>query len=49
MNRQANVREFKRLESEIAKSEADVEAKRWRQAELAAGAVADGITRAQYG
>lgn len=55
MNKQANVTEFRRLEAEIAKTEADVEAKKadveakkWRQAELAAEAVADGMTRAQY-
>jgi hypothetical protein len=48
MNPQSNIDEFKRLDTEIAESEADVEAKKWRQAELAAIAVADGMTQREY-
>jgi len=49
MNKTENIREFKQLESAIAEGEADIEAKRWRQAELAAIAVADGMSRVEYG
>src|SRR5262245_28257196 len=48
MNLDENAREFKQLESEIEASEADVEVKRWRQAELAASAVAEGLSRVAY-
>jgi hypothetical protein len=44
----SNVAEFRRLEAAIEASEADVEAMRWRQAELAAEAVAGGMTRTAY-
>jgi len=49
MNRQANIREFRKLEQAIVEDEADIEAMRWRQAELAAEAVAGGMTRTEYG
>lgn len=48
MNKQANVREFKALEAAIAASEADVEAKKWRQAELTVEAIAAGVTQVAY-
>jgi hypothetical protein len=49
VNRASNVREFRALETKIVASEQDVEAMRWRQAELAAVAAADGMTGAAYG
>src|SRR5215831_17972331 len=48
MNTKANITEFKRLGREIEQSEADVEAKKWRQAELAAQAIAAGMTQRGY-
>lgn len=48
MNRQTNISEARNLLTDIAVGEDDLEAKRWRLAELAAEAVADGMSRREY-
>ena len=48
MNRQSNINEAKSLLADIELGEEGLEAKRWRVAELAAEAVADGMSRREY-
>jgi hypothetical protein len=50
MNRaeQANIRRFRQLDADIARSEADAEAAKWEQARLAFEAIAGGMPQGQY-
>jgi transposase len=48
VNRQQNINEARSLLADIELGEADIEAKKWRVAELAAEAVADGMSRREY-
>lgn len=48
MNRHANIEKFVKLDKDIERHEHDAEAARWEQARLAAEAVADGMSQADY-